>query len=162
MFDVVTIVKPETDWFMNRLSSSSSTELLYECLANGIALVVSDASYFPLTQTGACAWSIFSSDCTEFIQGGGGITGSKDEQGSYFSELGGQLGIAATLSEIQLPNDVHHVTRVCDGILALQTVGKDKVYIKHNGKRVDLISYTSALWEKSKTFHSRACLCSPR
>ena len=59
VFDVVTIVKPETDWFMNRLSSSSSTELLYECLANGIALVVSDASYFPLTKTGACAWSIF-------------------------------------------------------------------------------------------------------
>ena len=77
---------------------------------------MSDGSYFPLQQVGACAWVIASSDGTEWICGGGLIPGS--EQSSYRSELGGLLGMASAIHSILLPPDTRptYIITLCDGL----------------------------------------------
>ena len=63
-----------------------------------------NGSFFPLTNTGSCAWIIATHDGQEWIYGGGIITGEGKEQSSYRSELGGSLGVAAFMNCILLPN----------------------------------------------------------
>ena len=60
------------------------------------------------------------------------------------------------LNSIQLPVDTArqslHINIFCDGLSALNTVGKDMHLIKIKDKHSDLISITSDLWSTS-SFH---------
>ena len=138
---------------MHRIHATPSTKQLYASLLNGSALAVSDGSFYPSERVGACAWVISSSNGSEYIAGGGIIPGSAAEQGSYRSELGGQLGIVNVVSNLVLPatngNFKRHITIVCDGLSALETVGKQQEFIKVKHKHADLIAITSSLWEAS-------------
>ena len=84
-FDGIYLLPPPIDWCFNNLEASDSTALLKSSLLSGKALAVSDGSFYPIQQVGACAWIIASSDGTEWISGGGLIPGP--EQSSYRSEL---------------------------------------------------------------------------
>ena len=71
---------------------------------------------------------------------------------SYRIELGGELGVFIIMDIIQLhimePSFKYHITVICDGLSALNTVGTEAAYIKSFGKNVDLISVTSDIWLK--------------
>ena len=141
---------------MNHLHATPSTKKLYGSLLNGTALAVSDGSFFPEQKVGSCAWVLASSDGSEYIAGGGLIPGSADDQSSYRSELGGQVGIANVVNSLILPqtkdNKKRYITTICDGLSALETVGKEIAFIKVKHKHADLISITSSLWNTS-AFH---------
>ena len=154
VYDAVTLSSPKIDWFMKDIQTSTSTHQLYQSIKEGTALAVSDGSFPPLTKTGTCAWIVSTQNGEEWIQGGGVVPGESHEQNSYRSELGGQLGIAIVTDSIQLPPPInqekYHITIVCDGLSALDTVGTDKAFIKSARKCFDLISMTSDIWKKSK------------
>ena len=82
------------------------------------------------------------------MQGGVIIPGEPNIQISYRSGLGGLLGITSFLHSLQLVEDVResiHITILCDGLSALNTMGKDLQLIKIKDKHTDLISITSDL-----------------
>ena len=81
------------DWFNSYLSCTQNTATLKDCIISGTAIAVSDGSYYPTEEVGACAWTISTPDGKERVQGGGVIPGSKIDQNSYRAELGGQLAI---------------------------------------------------------------------
>ena len=150
-YDQITISKPKINWFMTSVSSSPTTANLLQHLIHGTAYGVSDGSFYPNTRTGSCAWIISTPDGTEYIQGGGLVPGESEDQDPYRSELGGQLGLAAMASGIQLPNGISPIfTIACDGLSALNQVGTDKARIKAKLKHVDFISAISAMWEDAK------------
>ena len=77
------------------------------------------------------------------------LPGIKKEQNSYRAELGGQLGIAAFVEAVEVPEGQYEMKTVCDGLSALEKVGLDKEYIRSSAKHIDLISIISELWKKS-------------
>ena len=119
---------------MKHIKYSTYTSKLQTDLLNGTAIAVSDGSFYPIEKVGSCGWILASSDGSQWIQGGGIIPGKPMDQSSYRSELGGQLGIVAALHSLKLssdtPNKSLHITTLCDGISALNTVGKDINMIK--------------------------------
>ena len=60
---------------MSHLTTSNSTSSLYAHITGGIELAVSDRSFFPNSQVGACSWIISSPGGMEWIKGGGIIPG---------------------------------------------------------------------------------------
>ena len=112
---------------MKQSLSSVSTSALLNSIMDGISLAASDGSFFPLSRVGACAWIISTPDGVEWIQGGGIILGEYKDQGSYKSELRGQLGISTIrnylLLQDPIPPNRYHITTICDGLSALNTVG---------------------------------------
>ena len=148
-FDAIQLSEPKVGWFNTLLTSSPTTSYLKECLINGSAVGVSDGSYFPIQEVGACGWIISTPDGGEWIEGGGVIPGLQSDQNSYRSELGGQLGIASFISSVNLPKGEYTLKTVCDGLSALNQVGLDKSYTKSSLKHVDMISMIAELWERS-------------
>ena len=131
VFDKITIISPKVHWFMDKISSSLSTANLLKHIQEGTTYGVSDGSFYPQTRTGSCIWIISTLDGTEYITGGGLITGRSKDQDPYRSELGGQLGLATVASGIQLPVNIKPLlTIACDGLSALNQVGADKTTIK--------------------------------
>ena len=150
-FGDIELTTPKIDWFMRHLKSSYYTNQLWADLLDGKAYAVSDGSYFPTRKTGACAWIIATPDGSQWIMGGGLIPGREAEQDPYRSELGGQLGLAAAVSSIRLPqNTTPHLTVACDGKAALGRVQLNANKTKANMKSVDFISIISELWSNSK------------
>ena len=72
---------------MSHLNWSTSTSKKMRSILNGSVIAVSDGSYYPRYEVGACAWVIASSDGEEWIEGGGGVPGVPKDQNSYRSEL---------------------------------------------------------------------------
>ena len=70
---------PQVNWFLSHLSSSCNTEILLECIKNGVALAVSDGSFFPLEEVGSCAWIFSTPDGKEWIWGGGVVPGESHD-----------------------------------------------------------------------------------
>ena len=68
--------------------------------------------------------------------------------------MGGQTGVSIVCSSIILPllpeGQNRHITTLCDGLSALETVGRPTTNIKAKHKHSDLISLTSAVWESSQ------------
>ena len=50
-FGDIHLTTPNVDWFMNYLTSSDKTDVLWTTLLDGSAYTVSDESYFPTSQT---------------------------------------------------------------------------------------------------------------
>ena len=149
-FGRIQVKKPTIDWFMNNISSSTSTNLLFKHILKGSAIGVSDGSYFPFEKLGSCAWILATPDGSEFIKGGGLIPGPSNSQSSYRSELGGQLGLASFVSNIILPATVStKVTVACDGLGALQQVDDNTMFASTKRKDFDLISPIKCLWHAS-------------
>ena len=145
-FGDIDLTTLKVDWFMKFLSSSYRTDKLWTYLLDGKAYAVSDGSYFPCKQIGVCAWILATPDGSQWIQGGGIIPGREAEQDPYRSELGGQLGLAAAVSSIILPNDdTLNLTVACDGKAALSRVNMLANKIKADMKCVDMISIISEL-----------------
>ena len=96
----------------------------------------------------ACAWTISKLDGKERIQGGGVIPGTKKDKNSYRAELGGQLGIAAFVESVDIPQGAYQLNTICDGLAALNKVGMDLEYVKCSAKNVDIISMITDLWNK--------------
>ena len=46
---------PQIDWIISHLISSNNTNTLLDSILNGHALAVSDGSFSPLEEVGACA-----------------------------------------------------------------------------------------------------------
>ena len=84
-FDAIQLSEPKVDWFNTIITSSPTTSYLKECLLNGSAVGVSDGSYFPIQEVGACGWIISTPDGGEWIEGGGVIPGLQSDQNSYRS-----------------------------------------------------------------------------
>ena len=149
-FGKINLLKPKIDWFMNYISSSPNTDNLWRELLMGKAYAVSDSSYFPISQTGACAWIVSTRDGTEWIKGGGIIPGCKEDQDPYRSELGGQVGLASVITAIILPSGTTpNITIACDGEAAINRVNMDSKIIKSNMTNVDMLSIISELWGDS-------------
>ena len=150
-FGNINIHKPRNDWFMNFITASNTTDKLWNEILESKAYAVSDGSYYPTYQTGACAWILATRDGSEWIKGGGIIPGCKDDQDPYRSELGGQVGLAAFISAIDLPTGVTpNITIACDGLAALNRVHIESNIIKANMTNVDLISIISEIWDDSQ------------
>ena len=149
-FGHIKLLKPKIDWFMHYISSSHQTNRLWNEILEGRAYAVSDGSFFPSSQTGACAWIVSTRDGLEWFKGGGIIPGSREDQDPYRSELGGQVGLASVITAIVLPDGVTpNITIACDGEAAIKRVNMDKSIIKANMKNVDMISIISDLWGDS-------------
>ena len=56
-FDAIQLSEPKVDWFNTIITSSNTTGYLKEYLINGTAVGVSDGSYFPIQEVGACKWT---------------------------------------------------------------------------------------------------------
>ena len=124
---------------------------------NGTAIAVSDGSFFPHSQVGACAWIISSPDGTEWVRGGGIIPGIPADQSAYRSELGGQLGIAAIVSNLIMPTDTNpELIVACDGLSALNKTNEKESDFKVTGKHIDIISITCDLLTKCQ-FKIKPC-----
>jgi len=150
-FGAIRIRKPEISWFAKSISSSRHTNHLLLHILKGSAFAISDGSFFPISQTGSCAWIISTPDGSEWIQGGGLIPGEKQDQDPYRSELGGLLGLATIISGIILPPTIKPtITIGCDGLSALNQVGLDTTIIKARMKNVDMISIINSLLSTSK------------
>ena len=146
----IKLIKPKIDWFMNSISSSATTNNLWNELLQGRAYAVSDGSYFPTSKTGACAWIISTRNRQEWIKGAGIIPGHEDDQDPYRSELGGQVALASFITAIILPTDVSPtITVACDGKAAINRVNMEQKEIKANMKNVDFLTIISDLWEES-------------
>ena len=121
MFRSIRLQSPPLDWFNHSLSSPPSTNHLLTHLLLGKIVAVSDCSYFPLNQVGACSWSILTPEGLTWIKGGGVVPGDPNPQSSYRSELYGLLGIESILSNVTLPlSSKLRITVACDGLAALQ------------------------------------------
>ena len=71
--DDITLKAPSLSWFNTYLSYTLSTSALRQHIISGTALAVSDGSYYPNEEVGACAWTISTPYGQERIQGGGGL-----------------------------------------------------------------------------------------
>ena len=156
----IPFIRPTEDWFLHHLSASEDTEALWQCLKNGTALVVSDGSFYPHDEVGACAWKIFTPCLTQWIQAGGLVPGPPSQQSAYRSEVAGQTGIALFLHAICLPQTIRPtITTSCDGISALHRAQIKSEHIRQSFKHVDLLSITAIAWEAGqfsvKTKHVR-------
>ena len=137
---------PKLDWFMEDLISSKSTDRLLYHILQGSAIGVSDGSFFPNEKLGSCAWILSTPDGGEYIKGRGIIPGSPHTQSSYRSELGGQVGLAAFISQIVLPPSFSkNITVACDGLGALQQVNSNTFTTNSKRKDFDLIALIRAL-----------------
>ena len=150
-YDAIRFNPPKIMWFMNSIEHSTTTESLLNHIIDGTALGVSDGSYYPATDIGACAWIVSTPDGSEYISGGGIIPGPKLDQSAYRSELGGQLGLSLFLTSIKLPpTATPTITIACDGKAALGKVAIDKCAVHSKDKHVDFISIISELWNDSQ------------
>ena len=70
---------PKLDWFNTHLSCTADTSNLRREILSGRALVVSDRSYYPNDEIGACAWCVSTLDGKERVQGGGVIPGRSND-----------------------------------------------------------------------------------
>ena len=61
--------KPDIKWFMSHLRTSPTTTSLYDHIIDGTAITVSDGSFFPHSQVGACAWILSTPDSKEWVEG---------------------------------------------------------------------------------------------
>ena len=140
-------------WTVQHISSSPSTARLRLHLLAGTAIAVSDGSFFPDSQTGACGWIIATPDnADEWVQGGGLIPGDPEIQSAYRSELGGQLGISAFVESLLLDLPVGTklpLRSACDGISALRQTGMAQERLRSSHRHIDLLSLSSCLWEAS-------------
>ena len=147
-FDAISIRQPSILWFHRHLESSPRTDILLRHLLAGTALTVSDGSYFPDEDVGACAWIIATPDGTQWISGGGPTPEGVD---SYRTELAGQVGIASCLEGISAVTNIANEPNIiisCDGISALQKTAIKPDYIRTKYKHVDLISILSSIWNQ--------------
>ena len=78
---------PKIDWFMKHIIFSPSTSSLLQHQIQGTALGVSDGSFYPEHNVGACSWILATPDGSEYVSGGGIIPGDPLEQNAYRSEL---------------------------------------------------------------------------
>ena len=53
-FDVISVIRPKLDWFMEKITSSPTTDQLLRHITNGTSYGVSDGSFYPTTKTGSC------------------------------------------------------------------------------------------------------------
>lgn len=145
-FDAITIRHPTIQWFHQYLEASDNTASLYRHLRNGTAIAVSDGSYFPDEDVGACAWIIATPTGSEWITGGGLMPDGDD---SYRAELGGQVGIASALEGLELlpGHTIPSIKCFCDGLSALKKTGVDPDKIRSRQSHVDLVSILSRLWK---------------
>lgn len=148
-FGAIDLSVPEVNWFNTDLESSNTASLLMKCLIDGTAVGVSDGSYFHLQEVGACACLFDTPDGTEWFEGGGVIPGLSSDQNSYMSKLGGQLGIASFVSQVNLPIGFYVLTAVCDGLSALKRVEIERRDIRCSSKHVDMLSIITELWDES-------------
>ena len=124
------------------MGCSCSTAELYRHLIEGTAIIVSDGSFFPDYQVGACAWILATPDGDEWIEAGGLVPGPPEDQTSaYRSELAGQVGAVSFIDAIDINvQDNTTLTTSCDGISALRQVGKVPDRIRCSTKHVNLVS----------------------
>ena len=93
---------------------------------------------------------ISSPNGSEWIKGEGIIPGSKHDQSSYRSELGGQLGIASIVSNIIIPDNISpNLIMTCGGLSTLEQTSATKKDLKVKGKHFNLISITCDHLENS-------------
>ena len=69
----IQMTNPKIDWFNSYISFTANTSTLRQHIIAGTALAVSDGSYYPNEEVGACAWTISTPDGKERVQGGGVI-----------------------------------------------------------------------------------------
>ena len=149
-FDKITLQQPKIKRFMNHLISTPITASLLYHILHGSAVGVSDGSYYPDTNVGACAWIVSTPDGSEYISGGGLLPGSPSEQNAYRSELGGQVGLAAFITALELPEESNpSITIACDGKSALSKINQPRMKVHCKDKQADLISILSDLWSNS-------------
>ena len=149
-FGQIQVETPKINWFMDNLSCSTSTNQLLCHILQGSAIAVSDGSFFPNDKIGSCAWVVSTPDGTEFIKGGGLIPGPPQSQSSYRSELGGQLGLAAFISNIKLPPSFStNITVACDGLAAIRQVDSNILTASPRKRDFDLVSLIKHIWETS-------------
>ena len=103
--DAIPYRKHEIRWFMNHpRSSKSRTVQLCQHLLDGTAIQFSDGSYFLADyQVGACAWILATPDGKEWIEGGGLVPGSPEDQSAYRRKLAGQVGAVSFVDSIPWP-----------------------------------------------------------
>ena len=147
VFDAITIRPPSISWFHNYLESTHSTASLLEHILAGTAVAVSDGSFSPQDDEGACAWIVACPDASEWISGGGMVPEGVD---SYRAELAGQIGIASFLEGYLLHNPALKpvIKCCCDGVSALNRTGMplDHSIRCSRSTHADFVSILSSLW----------------
>ena len=110
-------------------------------------IIVSDGSFFPDYQVGACAWILATPDGDEWIETGGLVQGLPEDQSAYRSELAGQVGAVSFIDaiDINVQNNTT-LTTSCDGISARRQVGKVPDQIRCSTQHVDLVSTMVDFW----------------
>ena len=101
-FGNINIHKPCIDWFMNYTTATNTTDKLLDEILGSKAYAVSDGSYFPTSQTGACSWILATRDGSEWLKGGGIVPGCKEDQDPYRSDLGGQVEFVEVVHKFTL------------------------------------------------------------
>ncbi|GFH48897.1 hypothetical protein CTEN210_05373 [Chaetoceros tenuissimus] len=89
---------------------------------------------------------INSTDGSQWIAGGGRISGAAEIQSAYRSELGGNTAAIDFLSHISLP---HQQAQTPNGKGALNMCGKEKEWVRLGSDHFDLIGINSSLWNST-------------
>ena len=142
---------PKETWFMHNLQHSDSTDILWKHILAGTAITVSDGSFFPDEQVGACAWKVATPCMTQWIKAGGLVPGPLSAQSAYRSEVAGQAGIALFLSSLLLPcNATPIIKSACDGLSALNQIKTETDEVRQSSQHGDLLSITADAWAQSQ------------
>lgn len=147
----ISVTQPSCPWMLRDIEHSQSVDELWGDILTGEAILVSDGSFFPEEKVGAAAWILSSSTGTQWIAGGGRISGPAEVQSAYHSELGGNTAGIDFLSHLSLPTHqpTMPIVTALDGKGALNMCGKEKEWVRLSSNHFNLIAINSSLWNKS-------------
>ena len=137
-------------WCAQRVRASPQLEQLYHELISGKACIVSDGSHYQLQLKAGAGWIISTSDCKQYIYGGGTIPGSSLLYDSYRSELGGLIGGSTALSLLLplLPAHANTYKIACDNLAAIGHLRHETPKIfKTKWAHSDLTSFLLQVWK---------------
>ena len=139
-------MKMDTTWAPDQVKVEGNVMVLSEALAKGNLRVVSDGSY--KRKLGTAAATLTTQELHDSITIVAQVTGLKDDQSAYRSEL---MGLLCGLVGIQWLEDVYKtrgkVTVVCDGLSALNHALEDHL-LHPKQPQFDLLSAIRGLRQK--------------
>ena len=147
--DITNLLQHEMPpWTVQNLIFSQQIHQLLQAIQLGTAVIVSDGSYFPLTNKAGASWIISTPDCSQFIKGGGTVPGHCDDYDSYRSELAGLIGGSAAFKCLHKisPHPSQPFTVACDRKAALGHLHSPSSYLKSKWNHSDLVSMLLCIW----------------
>ena len=141
-------------WMVPHLNFSDKLDIILSDFTPGESRSGSNGSYRAKLGLISAEWIIESNSGTQYIQGGGIVTGKKNQK-SYHGELRGQLGV---MCDIKIMKSIFGITILvlnsCGNIIILRRATIHPESVKSRWKHVDLISCLSDVYQSMDSIMS--------